>query len=279
VLALNAPRRRKGAAEKLSALAQAEAPQRIAWLLNEAGYAGLTDKELFARASLSQKDLTKLLEAAAAQGRALLVDKDARRYLSVDVFKGLQARALKLLEAFHAAAPEKDGLPREELRQKLTVPHERTFAKLLASLTESGRVEAAAELVRLQGRKGRLDAGGASLKDALDLALEKGALAPPTHGELAAALKAPQARIEELLKVLVQEGRAHKAGELHFHAAAITALESRLVDHLKAKEAITTTEFKELVGGTRKFVIPLAELFDARKVTLRVGEKRVLRKR
>jgi selenocysteine-specific elongation factor len=184
-----------------------------------------------------------------------------------------------MLEAFHAANPEKEGLPREELRQKLGVPHERTFLKLLTGLTDAGRIEVQAELVRLAGRKGRLDAGGASLKDALDAALQKGALAPPTHGELAVALKAPQPRVEELLKVLVQEGRAHKAGELHFHASAVNALESKLVEHLKAKESITTSEFKDLVGGTRKFVIPLAELFDARKVTLRVGEKRVLRKR
>jgi selenocysteine-specific elongation factor len=31
------------------------------------------------------------------------------------------------------------------------------------------------------------------------------------------------------------------------------------------------------VGATRKHVIPLAEYFDREKVTLRVGEKRVLR--
>jgi selenocysteine-specific elongation factor len=229
--------------------------------------------------SLSTKELARLLETSTAQGRVLLVDKDARRYLSPEVFKGLVARSRSMLEAFHRASPEKDGLPREELRQKLSVPHERTFARLVTALTETRQVEAQAELIRLAGHRARLDAGGASLKDALDAALEKGALAPPTHAELAQALNAPPGRVEELLKALVLEGRAHKAGELHFHAAAIAALETRLIEHLKAKEAITTSEFKDLVGGTRKFVIPLAELFDVRKVTLRVGDRRVLRKR
>jgi selenocysteine-specific elongation factor len=32
------------------------------------------------------------------------------------------------------------------------------------------------------------------------------------------------------------------------------------------------------VGGSRKFVIPLSEYFDREKVTLRVGEKRLLRR-
>ena len=36
--------------------------------------------------------------------------------------------------------------------------------------------------------------------------------------------------------------------------------------------------FKELTGLTRKFAIPLLEYFDREKVTLRIGDKRVLRK-
>jgi selenocysteine-specific elongation factor len=70
-----------------------------------------------------------------------------------------------------------------------------------------------------------------------------------------------------------------KAGELHLHCDAVVGLEQKLRSHLEAKESISTSESKDLVGGTRKFVIPLAELFDARKVTLRGGDKRVLRKR
>jgi selenocysteine-specific elongation factor len=37
-------------------------------------------------------------------------------------------------------------------------------------------------------------------------------------------------------------------------------------------------EFKEMAGLTRKHLIPLLEHFDMTKVTLRVGDKRVLRK-
>jgi len=274
VLALDTPRRKRGASEKLKALAESDAPQRIGWLLTEAGYAGLTAQELFAKAGLAQKELHKLLETLAAKGSVQLVDRDARRYLSTAVLQGLAARATAVLDGFHAANPERDGMPKEELRQRLGVPHERTFARMLqlAANLEAG------DVVRLAGRRGRLDAGGASLKDAVEAALQKGALAPPTHAELSAALKAPQPRVEELLEVLVREGRAHKAGELHFHAAPVADLEAKLRAHLEKNAQITTLEFKDLVGGTRKFVIPLAELFDARKVTLRVGDKRVLRK-
>jgi selenocysteine-specific elongation factor len=89
----------------------------------------------------------------------------------------------------------------------------------------------------------------------------------------------PEARALELLKVLTSEGQVARAGELWFSSAALKALEDRLVAHLKEKAEITTQQFKEMTGLSRKFLIPLAEYFDAQKVTLRVGEKRVLRKK
>ena len=67
------------------------------------------------------------------------------------------------------------------------------------------------------------------------------------------------------------------SSEMWFDAAAVNALRERLVAHLKARREISTQEFKDLVGASRKHVIPLAEYFDREKVTLRVGEKRVLR--
>jgi selenocysteine-specific elongation factor len=37
--------------------------------------------------------------------------------------------------------------------------------------------------------------------------------------------------------------------------------------------------FKDLTGLTRKFIIPLMEYFDATKLTIRVGDHRMLRER
>ena len=82
-----------------------------------------------------------------------------------------------------------------------------------------------------------------------------------------------------LLQVLVSEGRAVRAGELFFDAGAVKALEAKLLAFLAQHERITTQQFKDLTGQSRKFAIPLAEYFDREKVTLRVGETRVARRR
>ena len=51
-----------------------------------------------------------------------------------------------------------------------------------------------------------------------------------------------------------------------------------LVAHLQQHGSVDAQGFKELTGQSRKFTIPLAEWFDKERVTLRVGDKRILRK-
>ncbi|MFT3840070.1 MAG: selenocysteine-specific translation elongation factor [Myxococcaceae bacterium] len=278
VLALDPPRRKRGAGEKLKVFAEADEPAKLQWLLHEAGYRGLTEAELFAKSAMAPQKLARALENGGAQGRFVWVDKEARRLLDATVFAALSQRALALLDAFHGSNPEAAGLGREELRQRLAIPLEKTFGRLVQSLVDAKKVELDHELVRLPGRRRSFDSKGADEKGRLAALLESAALQPPLLAEAATQLRLGEARLQELLKVLVSEGAAVKAGDLWFHAGAIAALKAKLVAFLEANKEITTQQFKEMTGLTRKYLIPLAEYFDREKVTLRVGEKRILRK-
>jgi selenocysteine-specific elongation factor len=76
----------------------------------------------------------------------------------------------------------------------------------------------------------------------------------------------------------VEEGVMIKAKEdLYFHTEAVEKLKAQLIQFLRAHHEITTAQFKELTKVSRKYAIPLIEYFDNSKVTIRVGEKRLLR--
>ncbi len=51
----------------------------------------------------------------------------------------------------------------------------------------------------------------------------------------------------------------------------------REVGLLRERKEIGPGDIKDLLGISRKYAIPLLEFFDARRVTARVGERRVLR--
>jgi len=66
--------------------------------------------------------------------------------------------------------------------------------------------------------------------------------------------------------------------DLFFDAEAIDDLKQRLVKFLEQNGEINPSQFKEMTGASRKFLIPLFEYFDSKNVTLRVGDVRKLRR-
>jgi selenocysteine-specific elongation factor len=57
----------------------------------------------------------------------------------------------------------------------------------------------------------------------------------------------------------------------------MTEIRNRLVQTLRAKKRITMAEFRDVVGTSRKYVVPLLEHFDSAGLTIRDGDYRALR--
>ena len=67
--------------------------------------------------------------------------------------------------------------------------------------------------------------------------------------------------------------------DLYVHREALEDLRKRLVAFLEEHNEITTPQFKDMTGTSRKYTIPLIEYFDREHVTVRVGDSRLLRKK
>ena len=52
---------------------------------------------------------------------------------------------------------------------------------------------------------------------------------------------------------------------------------AQVLGFLRERQAITPQEIKDLLGISRKYAIPLLEWLDTQRLTVRVGDKRVLR--
>ncbi len=282
VLAVAAPKRRRGRPEvmrQLQALAGADPDTRLQAILEASGPAGLDLAAMVGRTALSPKALQAGLERLGARAGALLFDRERRAWVAGAVAHDLADRLLSAVDAFHLGHPLAAGIAREELRGRLpAVTDPRLFQRLLAQLGERGELVLEGDHVRRKGHAAGSGAGAGALKGKVAAALAAGGIAPPRLADLPAAVSASEGDVQAVLKLLAAEGRAVRvSAELWYDAAALAVLREKLVAFLRERKAITTQEFKDLVGATRKHVIPLAEHFDHEKLTLRVGEKRVLR--
>lgn len=240
------------------------------------GGSGVRLQTLSGRVPFGPGKLRGLLDGLVAGGRVLVVDRDW--YLHPESFARLRALAVGALEAFHRANPLKPGMSREELRGRAGGADERVFASLLATLEAEGVVKTERDKVRLTAHEVRLSAEQQRAVDRVEEEFLRAGAAPPSPEEALAHAGLRGDEEHELFQVLVQGGTLVRVKEsLFFHARALETIQEKLVALLRERKEIGPGDIKDLLGISRKYAIPLLEFFDARRVTVRVGERRVLR--
>ena len=148
-------------------------------------------------------------------------------------------------------------------------------------LQKKGEIAQDQALIHLSEHKVSLKQDEKNLHRELEVFYRQADLAPPTIKEVMAKFSSyPQDLVKEVLAIMVRDEALTKVTEdLYFYKPAVEGLKEKLVAVLVRKEEIDTPAFKDLTGLSRKFTIPLLEYFDKTKVTIRVGDKRILREK
>ncbi|MDD2337953.1 MAG: selenocysteine-specific translation elongation factor [Geobacteraceae bacterium] len=278
------PRRRRRSAqalELLTALGEGEDADKILLLTREGLLSGVTLEELVTRSGLSAKRTEAALSGLLSGGLLVQVVREPRIFLSKEAFADLKSLLFTGLENYLRENPLKEGIGKEEL--KACIPKRsdiRFFGPLLVSLEKDGKAIADRDLVKKPGHKASSTVDQAGLQVKLENALQKGCAEPPGIKELCEFVGCGEKDVLEHLNLLAREGRAVKIKSDIFYAPQpLLSLREKLVAFLQEKEEVTPPQFRELTGLSRKYMIPLLEYFDQEKVTIRVGDKRVLRKK
>jgi selenocysteine-specific elongation factor len=108
--------------------------------------------------------------------------------------------------------------------------------------------------------------------------LEQQGLAPGTLAELIAATGSDPSVAKKALGRLVAAGTVVRLGpDLHFSAAAVAGARDLIVAYLGEHGTMLASDARDLLGTSRKYVVPLLEYFDKQGLTVRQGDARVLR--
>jgi len=84
-------------------------------------------------------------------------------------------------------------------------------------------------------------------------------------------------RAFDLVRLLMDEGTLIRVkGDLLFHRESYEKAQEMIVGRLGQNPTLSVSQFKKLLGISRKWAIPLLEHFDEIKLTRRVGDDRTL---
>jgi selenocysteine-specific elongation factor len=277
------PRRRRRSAEAIPLLEAAAAGDEtvmISRMVSSSLLTGISASDLVCRTGFSSKRLEAVLLPLLSSGEVVQMTREPRIYLGRESCKYLKEQLCLEIQQFLLQNPLKDGINKEELKSRLPKrSDQRFFTPLLAALEKEGKLVAERDIVKLpaKGKKEQREDSGITSK--IELLLQQAGCEAPTLKDLAERLNLTEKTVLEHLNLLARESRAIKVKSDIFHSpATVDGLREKLVDFLKKHGEISPSEFREITGLSRKFMIPLLEYFDQEKLTIRVGDKRLLRR-
>jgi selenocysteine-specific elongation factor len=275
------PLRRRGTGKAvpraLPVLRSPEPGARVLAAFEMAGRKGLGKREAAVIAGIglaaAQSRIERLLSS-----EKIRADAGGNRYWHSATVEETGTEGILALAALHDRFPDREGFLREEIAAQFpggTDPE-------LVALSLSGRPEVgrAGDLSFLSAKKPQSVELSSPLARAITGKIRETGLSALSKTELVDALRPPDKKeFDKTLEGLVKAGEVVRVKDLHIDPVVISSLKEKLVASLEKKGEITVPEFKDLAGGlSRKYIIPLLEYFDMSKVTLRIGDKRVLRK-
>ena len=243
------------------------------------GVKGMSLRQLRERVNIPPGRLSKLLGELMARAEIVAIDGEEGRFVHSLGYEQLREKTLSYILEFHEKYPLKLGPSKEEVKSKLPKTVEtKLFHRMLRDLVDSKEVLIEKDKLRLSTHRISLRDDQKRLKNRVEGLFANGGLQSPSLKELASKLSTDESEVRNVIYLLMEEGAIIKAKEdIYFHRAAVEKLKGELIQFLRAHDEITTAQFKEMTQVSRKYAIPLMEYFDNSKITIRVGEKRLLR--
>jgi selenocysteine-specific elongation factor len=262
-------------ARTFSLLREGSIVDRAEYHILKGTYEGMRRATLAVLLGTEEKAIETSITELTGSGKAILI---GRTLVHSTHFSDYKARLQALLTDFHAKNPLKVGISKEELRTRLPKVEPHIFQVALEELLKAGQLELEKDKVFLRGAARPADKSVQQEEEQILKKLQRSGLTPPTVNELSADMNIKEASLRDMLGKLAHEGKAAKIkGDMYFHAGVIDTLKKKVIDHLEKHKEMMPSDFKNITGVSRKYMIPLLEYFDETRLTIRSGDKRVLR--
>jgi selenocysteine-specific elongation factor len=189
----------------------------------------------------------------------------------------IQKNAQAVLAAvgkFHAAHPQHTGVSRDELVAELKVNPDFLEAAI-QSLLQSKQLEHNGTLLARAGWNARIPDRDQHLCDQIAAKLQQTRWTPPAMEELAASLGEPLPRMTAMARLLAERGVVVRLDDrIWMHRDAVEAGQQTALQLFARAPMFSTMDFRDALGVSRKFAVPLLDYLDKIRFTVRSGNHR-----
>lgn len=249
--------------EELSARAE----QRLRFILRSEAMRGVRLSDAPVRAGLTPVALSSL---ANSNG----IRCGARNVFASEDVQLVMARIDRIVAEFEVHSPLSLGIPTRTLRENLRCNEELADISI-REMERSGRIEVAGPVVKRPGWKPSPTSADRNVSNHVAHDICAAGREPPSVSELVARYGSS---VPAVLNFLEREGRLVQVEtDRYYDRSAVAELVAKLKGELLPGKTYVPAQLRDILGFSRKYLIPFLEFCDRNGVTERRGEGRVLR--
>jgi len=227
-------------------------------------------------ANIRAERADEVLSFLVDDGRAMRLRRPAA-YISTELALELFTRVRDQIAASEAERPWLTGVTSLALARALAVP-EPKLVRVLAAFVEDGAIAYRNGYYASPDFVPRLTAEQKAFFESLFAGGEASSNVPLDFERVREAFRGSRVSdVAVAFETLVESRALVRIGDAVYRAEQIARIRGLLESTLRREKQITMSAFRELIGSSRKYAVPLLEWFDATGVTVRSGDVRFLR--
>src|SRR5262245_12941819 len=210
---------------------------------------------------------------------ALSMQRGERIYTTDSKWQRLKDQIVATLKEFHETHALVAGMDMEELGGKLRYTLEATiFRAVVDALIADKTIAKEENLLRTADHRVQLGGQEKSLMDRIKKILGEQSMSPPDLKDIEKQLGVNRNKLTEVIRLLERDRSVIRvATDLYYLSSTVDQIRAVLKRFLSDKGEITAGSFRDLIGSSRKYTIPLLEYFDREGLTIRIGDVRRLK--
>ena len=257
------PRLTRNELENLSV----EPAARLRLLLDAEATRGISIREIPVRVGCPPADVSRLIETENAYA-------GPHNLFSAEAVEQVMATVQRIVAEYEIKSPLSPGVPTRTLREGLRVSEELADISI-REMERVGEIEAIGPVMRRKGWVPSPSPGDVDASNRLAHDICAGDREPPSVSELVSRYGSS---VPALLHFLERQGRIVQVEtDRYYDRSAVDALIAKLRGELEPGRVYVPSQLRDVLGFSRKYLIPFLEFCDRIGLTERRGEGRILR--
>jgi len=244
-------------------------------IIDKYGRYGIDLDMLISKLNIKKEILLKELKKL----ELLIIDKKKNFFINKNNFNKLKDEGVRIIDEFHKSHNKQHGIVLEELRHRIYPDLTfNLFEIILESLKKDRKIKIENGIVSLFEFSIKLNTKDEEKRESIYKIIKSGGIAPPFFNQILKEIKVSEKELNDFINILILDKKIVKIKQDFFLDIDVYSdIKEKLVKFLKENKEISLQDFKKIVNVSRKYMIPILEHFDSIRLTIRKGDKRVLR--